>query len=186
MKQVVENKGLDLKSLSAGPDALVYEQFGGIYVFDPGSGKVHEGRIFTSPAILPATRPHYEKVGRQDSECGNFADRRARGVRSARRNPERARRKRRRAESYAHDGVAERDPAWSPDGKSIAYFSDESGEYALHLVDQSGLGHGEENQAGSATVVFLWTDVVARQQEDRLHGQAPELLVRGCRERAHR
>ena len=36
--------------------------------------------------------------------------------------------------------VAERDPAWSPDGKSIAYFSDESGEYALHIRDQNGLG----------------------------------------------
>ncbi len=34
----------------------------------------------------------------------------------------------------------ERDPAWSPDGKTIAYFSDESGEYALHLRPQSGLG----------------------------------------------
>ncbi len=30
--------------------------------------------------------------------------------------------------------------AWSPDGKSIAYFSDESGEYALQIRDQSGLG----------------------------------------------
>ena len=37
-------------------------------------------------------------------------------------------------------GVAERDPAWSPDGKSIAYFSDESGEYELHIRDQTGLG----------------------------------------------
>src|SRR5438552_7626840 len=34
----------------------------------------------------------------------------------------------------------ERSPSWSPDGKTIAYFSDESGEYALHLAPQSGIG----------------------------------------------
>ncbi|MEO8597775.1 MAG: PDZ domain-containing protein, partial [Candidatus Solibacter sp.] len=37
-------------------------------------------------------------------------------------------------------GVMERTPAWSPDGKSIAYFSDESGEYALHIKPQNGVG----------------------------------------------
>src|SRR5260370_477029 len=39
VRQVVENNGLDFKSLSAGPDLLVYEQFGGISLFDPASGK---------------------------------------------------------------------------------------------------------------------------------------------------
>jgi len=34
----------------------------------------------------------------------------------------------------------ERDPAWSPDGKSIAYFSDASGEYALEIREQNALG----------------------------------------------
>jgi len=37
-------------------------------------------------------------------------------------------------------GVAERDPQWSPDGKWIAYLSDESGEYEVYLrnADWSG------------------------------------------------
>jgi tricorn protease len=32
----------------------------------------------------------------------------------------------------------ERSPAWSPDGKLLAYFSDESGEYELHVKAQDG------------------------------------------------
>ncbi|NJO88339.1 MAG: hypothetical protein HC831_04750 [Chloroflexia bacterium] len=35
-------------------------------------------------------------------------------------------------------GVADRNAAWSPDGKSICWFSDESGEYQLVLSDQFG------------------------------------------------
>lgn len=37
-------------------------------------------------------------------------------------------------------GVHEKFPAWSPDGKSIAYFSDAGGEYALHIKSQDGTG----------------------------------------------
>ena len=36
-------------------------------------------------------------------------------------------------------GSAERNPAWSPDGKSVSYFSDKSGEYALVIESQDGL-----------------------------------------------
>jgi tricorn protease len=36
--------------------------------------------------------------------------------------------------------VHEKYPSWSPDGKTIAYFSDESGEYMLHLKWQDGKG----------------------------------------------
>jgi len=37
-------------------------------------------------------------------------------------------------------GVAERNPAWSPDGKLIAYFSDRSGEYNLMVRPADGKG----------------------------------------------
>ncbi len=37
-------------------------------------------------------------------------------------------------------GIHEKYPSWSPDGKSIAYFSDATGEYSLHIKPQDGKG----------------------------------------------
>ncbi len=37
-------------------------------------------------------------------------------------------------------GAHEKFPAWSPDGKQVAYFSDASGEYTLHIMPQDGRG----------------------------------------------
>ncbi len=147
VKQAVENKGFDLKSVSAGPDALVYEQFGGIFLFDPATGKSKKVDIRLN-GDLPATRAHYQKVA-DAIQNASISPTGARAVFEARgeiltvpaekgdiRNLTRT------------TGVAERDPAWSPDGKWIAYFSDESGEYALHLEEQSGLGEVKKMNLG--------------------------------------
>ena len=37
-------------------------------------------------------------------------------------------------------GIHEKYPSWSPDGKSIAYFSDATGEYSLQIKSQDGKG----------------------------------------------
>src|SRR5277367_7032806 len=41
VKQVIENHGYDLKSVSAGPGGLVYEQFGSLHLYDPASHQEH-------------------------------------------------------------------------------------------------------------------------------------------------
>jgi tricorn protease len=45
------------------------------------------------------------------------------------------------AKNLTHtSGICERDPAWSPDGRWIAYLSDASGEYELYLAWADGSG----------------------------------------------
>jgi tricorn protease len=153
VKQMVENEGLDLKSVSAGPDALVYEQFGGIYLFEPKSGNSKQIEIRVV-ADLPATRPHYEKVAEQIQNAG-ISPSGERAVFEAHGDiltvPAEKGDTRNLTRTTA---VAERDPAWSPDGKWIAFFSDESGEYALHLEDQSGLGEVKKIGLGDPPSYF--------------------------------
>ncbi|NWG14399.1 MAG: PDZ domain-containing protein, partial [Acidobacteria bacterium] len=51
-------------------------------------------------------------------------------------------------------GAAERDPAWSPDGKWIAYFSDASGEYELHVREHSGSGEARKFRLGEPPTFY--------------------------------
>ncbi|MFN7939390.1 MAG: PDZ domain-containing protein [Bryobacteraceae bacterium] len=139
VKEALPNKGLDLKSASLGPDAIVYEQFGGISLYDLKSGKAKPVAIQVA-GDFPEMRAKFVPVGRQlgsaaVSPTGARALFTARGevisvpaekgdVRNVTETP----------------NVMERDPQWSPDGKSIAYLSDESGDYALHVRPQRGDG----------------------------------------------
>jgi len=153
VKQAVDNKGLDFKSVSAGPDALVYEQFGGLFLFDPRSGNSTKVDVRIA-ADLPATRPHFEKVAEKISSA-ELSPTGARAVFAARGEILTVPAEKGNARNLTRTtSVAERDPAWSPDGKSIAFFSDESGEYALHIVDQSGLGAVKKINLGNPPSFF--------------------------------
>src|SRR5262249_4006834 len=52
-------------------------------------------------------------------------------------------------------GVMDRSPVWSPDGKSIAYFSDESGQYDLHIREQGGEGETVKLRLPSRTAFYF-------------------------------
>ena len=139
VSRTLQNDGLDLKSASAGPEAIVYEQFGSLNLYDLASGKtsalsvsvagdmlevrdkfVNVGDSLSSPNLSPnAVRAVFEARGEiitVPEEKGDF--------RNLTNTP----------------GVMERYPSWSPDGQKIAYFSDESGEYQLHIKSQKGSG----------------------------------------------
>ncbi|RMH24387.1 MAG: hypothetical protein D6692_13410 [Planctomycetota bacterium] len=48
-------------------------------------------------------------------------------------------------------GIAERTPAWSPDGRWIAYFSDADGEYELYITQSDGKGETRQLTDGNQT-----------------------------------
>jgi tricorn protease len=140
VSEALHSDGLDFKTASAGPDAIVIEQFGAIKLFDLNTHSATNVKIHVA-GDLEAVRPHFAKVDSKRIQNFSLSPTGARAlfeawgeiftvptdkgdIRNITRSP----------------GVADRDPSWSPDGKSIAYFSDESGEYELSIRDQNGLG----------------------------------------------
>ncbi len=142
VRRVLDPGGVDIKSAAACADAIVYDQAGTIHLFDLKMQAARTVPVRVA-ADLPSVRPKIEKA--------------AKAIRGAGLSPSGAR-----AVFEAHGeiltvpaekgdirnltrtvGAAERDPAWSPNGKSVAYFSDESGEYRLHICPQDGRGQAK-------------------------------------------
>jgi tricorn protease len=140
------NDGPDIRTLAGQGGTLVYDQLGEIYLYDTATGKSRQVPIEVD-ADLPEVRPHLGNVGDEIdhtfiSPTGLRAAIEAHGeifTVAVKHGPTR--------DITNTPGVMERSPAWSPDGQSIAYFSDESGLYALHVAPQTGTA-----EAGAAAV----------------------------------
>jgi len=138
VKRLLEPSGFDITSAGATSDAIVYAKFDTMHIYDIGSHASTTVRVRIADD-LEQTRPHWQNVADQIVNAGispsgvralfeahgqiftvptQYGD-----VRNVSRLP----------------GTANRDPAWSPDGRWIAYFSDASGEYRLCLRDQKGI-----------------------------------------------
>jgi len=139
VSRAVENSGLDLKSASAGPGAIVYEQFGNLNLYDLKTGTTSRVPI-TVNGDMPEVRERFKAVG-GSLEIAGLSPNAARAVFEARGEIVTVPAEKGDPRNLTNTtGVMERDPAWSPDGKTIAYFSDESGEYMLHLKPQNEKG----------------------------------------------
>jgi tricorn protease len=153
--KAVKNDGLDFKSASAGPDAIVIEQFGSLLVYDLKTQQTHGLKVQLS-GDFAEIRPHFRKIQTNEIRAAGISPTGARAVFAAHGEiftvPAEKGDIRNLTKTTA---VVERDPAWSPDGKSIAYFSDASGEYQLEIRDQSGLGEPRRISLGKP--VFPYT-----------------------------
>src|SRR5581483_1081852 len=154
VSEAVKNDGLDFKSASAGPGAIVYEQFGSIYLFDLKSGKTRHVDIGVS-ADLPEVRPHFEKLKVTNIENAALSPTGQRALFESHGEILTVPAEKGSIRNLTNTpSVADRDPACSPDGQWIAYFSDESGEYALHIRDQNGLGEVKKISLGNPPSFF--------------------------------
>ncbi len=117
VKQEIANNDLDIKSAAATSDAIVYEQFGSLHLFDLKTAQPQKLNI-TVAGDQMAIRPRYEKLGNQIrdvalSPTGARAVMEARGeiitVPAEKGSPRNL---------TNSSGVAERSPAWSPNAAS--------------------------------------------------------------------
>jgi len=137
--QLVENKALDLKSMSAGPGGLVYEQFGSLHIYDTAARAEHAVSI-TLGGDLPKLAAGIRPVRPEEIQNVGMSPTGARAVFEAHGDVFTVPVQKGDVRNLTNtSGAAEREPAWSPDGKRLAYFSDASGEYQLYLRDQDGI-----------------------------------------------
>ncbi len=138
-RQVTHFTDHDIHFPAIGPAEIVFEHAGRLHLLDLASEQTREVRVdvVTDRATL---RPRTEKVAEliqsyDLSPSGKRAVFEARGEvftvpaeHGFARNLTRS------------SGIAERHPAWSPDGKTMAYFSDSTGEYELTVRPADGSG----------------------------------------------
>ncbi len=142
VSQLTSFEKYDVRAASGCDDAIVFVQDGALHIYDlqskrtrrvdirlkPGDVELAETRSRSAPAARWLGTYNLSPTGEQalfeargEILTVSAADGEARNLTNS-------------------PGIAERFPSWSPDGRWIAYFSDESGEYQLHLRPANGDG----------------------------------------------
>jgi tricorn protease len=153
VRRILDPEKADIKSASACADAIVFDRFGSLYLFDLKSHKTTPIAIHVS-ADLPSVRPKFES-GAKSIQKADLSPSGARAVFETRGEILTVPAEKGDIRNLTNTvESAERDPAWSPDGKSIAYFSDESGEYQLHIRPQNGRGKIKKLKLGEHDSFF--------------------------------
>jgi tricorn protease len=147
--QLTRHEDFPVLNVAAGGGHVVYEQGGYVHLFDPGA-KASRKLTIGVAADLEETRPRFVKGAKYIRSAG-LSPSGARAVFEFRGEIVTAPAEKGDPRNLTNTvGVHERSPIWSPDGRHIAYFSDESGEYELIVAPQDGKGERRHFKPGGA------------------------------------
>ena len=141
-KQLTDFKDFPVINASAGNGKIIFEQAGYLHYFDPVTAETKRIKVGIAADLLEL-RPRFVKGGNY-IRSADISPSGARAVFDFRGDiltvpAEKGDARNLTVTTSAH----EKYPAWSPDGKSVAYFSDASGEYQLYIKSQDGKGEAK-------------------------------------------
>jgi tricorn protease len=139
IEQLTRFSDFPILSASHHGEKIIFEQAGYLHTFDIASGTTT--RLTVGIATdLQELRPRYVKGGRY-IRSAQISPSGARAVFDFRGEIMTVPAEKGDARNLTRTtGTHEKYPAWSPDGKDIAFFSDASGEYQLQIAPQDGKG----------------------------------------------
>jgi len=137
IKQLTHHEDFPVLNASSGGEQIIYEQAAHLHTFDLQASQSHRLKIGVAADLLEI-RSRYVK-GFQYIRNASVSPSGARAVLEFRGEIITIPAEKGDPRNLTNtQGTHERSPIWSPDGKKIAYFSDESGEYELHIKNQDG------------------------------------------------
>jgi len=139
VRQVTRHEDFPVLAASSGAGRIVYEQAGVLHVLDPQSGASRKLTIGVASDLREA-RSRFARGARWIREAA-LSPTGARAVFNFRGEIVTVPGEKGDVRNLTNSVAAhDRFPAWSPDGRSIAWFSDATGEYQLYVASQDGKG----------------------------------------------
>ncbi len=145
--QLTTFNDFDVMWPSLGPDAIVFENAGDLYTFDPATKKSKKLTVFL-PGDRGQAMKHWASVAKNVTDFDISPDGK-RAVFAARGDVFTVPAKEGSTRSLTRTpGIREQKVAWSPDGRSTAYVSDRTGEDEIYILPQDGTGKEQQITTG--------------------------------------
>jgi tricorn protease len=137
VNQLTKNSDFPVSSLEGTANEIIFSQGGYLHLFNPSTNNTAKIKIAIAADLLDQ-RERYVK-GDQYIRGGDISPAGARVVLDYRGDIVTLPAQKGDVFNLTNTpGVHEKEPSWSPNGRFIAYFSDASGEYELHVKAQDG------------------------------------------------